>query len=424
MRIVALTHREQVGLIIAGVVLLALLVRALIRRRALTRRLSSVSARLVGSSALAVDGRGGLERALARLEHAAQEGSLKVSEASENRDRLTAALDRVAVGVVVWDEHGNEVCRNERAGAVLGEAYAEAIATELVERLLRDALIGRATSETLELFGPPRRTLAVSAFPLDDGRRSLGAGAIIEDVSERRLLEAVRRDFVANISHELKTPVGALGLLAETIVDEKDTAIIRRLSARMHNESMRLARIIDDLLDLSRIEAEESPAREPVPVHLVVAEAIDRVRQAAEHRKVALDVDEPDHRLTVLGDRRQLVSAVHNLLENAVKYSDAGATVDCSVEVDGDTVSVIVRDHGIGIPTRDLERIFERFYRVDRARSRETGGTGLGLAIVRHVAAHHGGDVTVTSEEGVGSTFALRLPSGPAARRTVTRRAG
>jgi two-component system sensor histidine kinase SenX3 len=152
-----------------------------------------------------------------------------------------------------------------------------------------------------------------------------------------------------------------------------------------------------------------------VPVHLVVAEAVERIRPAAEQQGIAIRVAEPRKNLSVVGDRRQLVSALFNLLDNAVKYSDAGSEVDVRVQVsvEGDRIAVEVRDHGIGIPTRDVERIFERFYRVDRARSRETGGTGLGLAIVRHVASNHQGEVRVASQEGEGSTFTLVLPAGP-----------
>jgi two-component system sensor histidine kinase SenX3 len=207
--------------------------------------------------------------------------------------------------------------------------------------------------------------------------------------------------------------VGALGLLAETLGAEDDPDVVRRLAARMQLESQRVARIIDDLLDLSRIESEEAPLREPVPVHLVLAQAVERIRPAADHRGIGIDAAEPPPRLTVLGDRRQLVSALYNLLENAVKYSDEGSDVQVRARTDGVSVELSVRDRGIGIPGRDLERIFERFYRVDHSRGRDTGGTGLGLAIVRHVAANHRGEVLVESHEGEGSTFTLRLPAGP-----------
>jgi two-component system sensor histidine kinase SenX3 len=256
--------------------------------------------------------------------------------------------------------------------------------------------------------------LVIDATPLHSAA-GLGAIAVIDDVTERRRLEAVRRDFVANISHELKTPVGALSLLAETLLAEDDVEITRRLAERIVTESSRVGRTIEDLLELSRIESGEAPMRSHVPVNLVVAEAVERIRPAAEQAGIDLVVREPNRRLAVLGDRRQLVSAVYNLLDNAVKYSEEGSTVDVFAATDGQNVSISVRDRGIGIPARDLERIFERFYRVDQARSRQTGGTGLGLAIVRHVAENHDGSVAVESRPGEGSVFTLRLPtaSGP-----------
>ena len=263
--------------------------------------------------------------------------------------------------------------------------------------------------------------LRATAIQADDG--PVGVLVVIDDVTDRRRLEAVRRDFVANISHELKTPVGALGLLAETLLAEDDPTVSRRLAERMQTEAFRVGRTIDDLLALSQIEADEAGLRDEVPVHLFIAEAVDRVRPAAEQQGITIEVVEPDPRLVVVGDRRQLVSATYNLLDNAVKYSDRGSSVQVRARTDGRWIDLSVSDHGIGIPRRDLERVFERFYRVDRARSRETGGTGLGLAIVRHVASNHAGEVRVESLEGEGSTFTLRLPvgSGPVA---VTAEAG
>jgi two-component system sensor histidine kinase SenX3 len=223
----------------------------------------------------------------------------------------------------------------------------------------------------------------------------------------------VRRDFVANISHELKTPIGAIALLAETVLAE-DTAEVRdRLAERMLLEADRVGRTIEDLLTLSQIESEQGPERDEIPAHLVLAEAAERIRPAAEHRDITIQVVEPSPRLALLGDRRQLVSALYNLLDNAVKYSDDGSTVEVRAVTNGRTVDLEVEDHGIGIPSADLERIFERFYRVDQARSRQTGGTGLGLAIVRHVATNHEGEIRVESRAGEGSTFTLRLPAAP-----------
>ncbi|MGK2949995.1 MAG: sensor histidine kinase, partial [Acidimicrobiales bacterium] len=294
--------------------------------------------------------------------------------------------------------------------------------TELAELASSDPTIDIAP-RTVDLFGPPRRTVVLSALRLQEAGRPLGVLVVIDDVTDRRRLEAVRRDFVANISHELKTPVGALGLLAETLLAEDDPAVAQRLAGRLLTEAFRVGRTIDDLLELSRIEADEHGGRDDVPVHLFIAEAVDRMRPGAEQKDISIEVDEPTTRLKVAGDRRQLVSAVYNLLDNAVKYSDEGSTVRVRARTDGRRVAISVEDHGIGIPRRDLERVFERFYRVDRARSRETGGTGLGLAIVRHVANNHAGEVEVDSREGEGSTFTLRLPvgSGPVA---VTSEAG
>jgi two-component system sensor histidine kinase SenX3 len=192
----------------------------------------------------------------------------------------------------------------------------------------------------------------------------------------------------------------------------------------MHHEAMRASRTIDDLLELSRIEAGEASMLDPVPVHLVLAEATERASTAAEQRGITLELEEVSHRVQVLGDRRQLVSAIFNLLDNAIKYSSPGSSVEVRATTDGGTVRMSVADHGIGIPRRDLERIFERFYRVDRARSRETGGTGLGLAIVRHVASNHGGEVTVQSREGEGTTFTLVMPAGRGPVAVTVKRAG
>jgi two-component system, OmpR family, sensor histidine kinase SenX3 len=256
-------------------------------------------------------------------------------------------------------------------------------------------------------------SFAVRAAPLGAG---VGGGGLVlllvEDQTERRRVEEVRRDFVANTSHELKTPVGALALLAETVEDAADDPeAVRRFAGRMRQEASRLTNLVQDMITLSRIQAAE-PILDPVPVKLdaVVAEALDRCRMKASARGIEL-VATGTHGLSVLGDEDLLVTALRNLLENAVAYSPDKTRVDVSTRLAGrDAVEISVADQGIGIPERDLERIFERFYRVDPARSRATGGTGLGLAIVKHVTAAHGGEVNVLSTEGAGSTFTLRLP--------------
>ena len=349
------------------------------------------------------------------LERAVRDDGARLAALSRAADRLSQAFCASPDAIVICDERGDVVQRSDAALAFDRARHGPALAEQAVTELLAAALSEGPAERSVDLYGPPRRALLVRAFPLTDDDGLLGAVAIIEDLSERQRLEAVRRDFVANVSHELKSPIGALGILAETMQGEEDRTVSQRLAERMQLEAFRVARIIDDLLDLSRIESEDDPVREPVAVAAVVALAADRIRPVAEHRGITIDVATTPCEVMVNGDRRQLVSAVHNLLENAVKYSDNDSSVEVGARASGSgreaIVEISVRDYGIGIPARDLERIFERFYRVDRARARDTGGTGLGLAIVRHVATNHGGQVRVSSQEGEGSTFTLQFPA-------------
>jgi two-component system, OmpR family, sensor histidine kinase SenX3 len=323
-------------------------------------------------------------------------------QATADAVRLRDALEAVPVGIVIADRNGNIELRN-RAATLSG--HADVLLKDAVERLIAAARRGDAVEERLNLFGPPMRVLIIKAVPFGNG----GALATIDDLSERARLDAVRTDFVSNISHELKTPVGALALLAETLADSDDLEVNRRLANKMVDEAHRAAGTIDDLLELSRIELGGQGERDEVSVSAVMRDAVARHRLTAESFGVEVHLDQAS-RLGVKGNRLQLVSAVSNLIDNAVKYSNRGGVVNVAAEeVDG-AIQIYVADHGVGIPSRDIDRIFERFYRVDRARSRDTGGTGLGLAIVRHIATNHGGDVTVRSREGEGSTFTLRIP--------------
>ncbi len=495
-------------------------------RRAISQRLASLGTRL---GLEPPNDEYNVETSLAYLEQVTGGAAQAVTESSSDAIRLRRSLDTLTQGVVLCDENGAVIYRNARANALMVSRHGDALAAQAVTDVLEDAWHEGSAERTLDLYGPPRRTLQVRARQIDDGRRPLGVIALIEDVSERRRLEEIRRDFVANVSHELKTPMGALGLLAETLVSEPDPDVAQRLAGRIHNEAFRVSRIIDDLLDLSRIESEEAPPREPVLVNLVMADAIERVRATADQRGIEIVLHEPSPPVAVLGDRRQLVSAMHALLENAITYSydnskvavtgavqrfnpnlshpsvggrydgdgdegsgtdpatgelpavradttpaqsEAAAPEEAPVEPvftpeildqysplgqsapgasaatgttaptmpvppvitpegdvagtgpgdtgaasgpnwrieERDNVRLSVQDHGVGIPARDLDRIFERFYRVDHGRSRDTGGTGLGLSIVRHVANNHQGWVDVESREGEGSTFTLVLP--------------
>lgn len=350
-----------------------------------------------------------VETAFARLERAADEADAAARVALHDRDLVAAAVRISSDGVIVVDAAGKVVLRSDAAERFVDPRHSDAIAAEVITELLDRARAGESARRGLQLFGPPRQVLFVEALPLSLND-TVGAVAFVRDVSEARRVENVRRDFVANVSHELKTPIGALALLAETIAMGDDPAIAQQLGERMVREADRLGRIIDDLLDLSLIEAQETPTREPVPVHVLLNDAVEHVQEAADLAGIPIVVAPVPADLLVRCDRRQVVSAIANLLDNAIKYSDPGEPVQLEARLDGERAAVSVRDHGIGIPSRDLERIFERFYRVDRARSRATGGTGLGLSIVRHVAQAHGGEVGVESREGEGSTFTLQLP--------------
>jgi two-component system sensor histidine kinase SenX3 len=263
------------------------------------------------------------------------------------------------------------------------------------------------------LVGSGPRTVGVHGVRLDSGP-ALDPGPValvLQDVTEARRTEAVRRDFVANVGHELKTPVGALALLAEAVqgaADDPET--VQRFAARMRHEADRLTRLVREVIDLSRLQGGEPlPDLVPVSIGAVVAEAVDRTRAAAAAKGIELAVVTRSG-LVVRGVESQLATALTNLLANAVAYSSGGTTIAVGARPRSGFAEIAVTDAGIGIPRPDRARIFERFYRVDQSRASATGGTGLGLAIVKHVASNHGGSVSVWSEEGLGSTFTLRIP--------------
>jgi two-component system sensor histidine kinase SenX3 len=348
-----------------------------------------------------------------------RESAERVARAEAVQHWLLAALDEATDAIVVVDRIGREIVRNAPARRFGGARHGEVLAQDAVSELLNAALDGVTSQRELQLYGPPSQVLQLRSFPLRRDGEVVGAVAFTRDVSEARRVESVRRDFVANVSHELKTPIGALGLLAETMAATDDPKVVQQLADRVVREADRLSRIVDDLLDLSTIEAQESPSRAPIPVRLLVSETVDLVQAAADLAEVPIRVSPQPPEIEIACDRRQMRSALMNLLDNAIKYSGPGEPVEVGAQVVGDRLELVVRDHGIGIPTRDLERIFERFYRVDRARSRDTGGTGLGLAIVRHVVQAHGGEVTVTSSEGEGSTFTIQVPIANGGARTA-----
>jgi two-component system, OmpR family, sensor histidine kinase SenX3 len=346
-----------------------------------------------------------------RQRRAAEQSGITVSQ------MLAHIVSLSPVGIVVVDTYRDVVYTNDRAKE-LG----------LVRDRLLDDRAWLAAQRTLSSGGDvevdlsPRRRQPRGRSGLsvrghvrlltEEDRRF--AVVYVDDQSEHARMEATRRDFVANVSHELKTPVGAMGVLAEALLasaDDPDT--VRRFADKMVAESKRLANMVGELIELSRLQgAEPLPDLEAVDVDTVVAEALSRYRVAADNADIAITTDA----LTgykVLGDQPLLVTALANLVSNAIAYSPNGSPVSISRRRRGDYIEIAVTDRGIGIAAADQERVFERFFRVDKARSRATGGTGLGLAIVKHVAANHNGTIRLWSQPGTGSTFTLSIPAYP-----------
>ncbi len=336
----------------------------------------------------------------------------RLDEAEEATSRLRAAAERSNTGVVIADESGEIVYANPAAQQVLEGRLGDAVAgTRLVALLGRVQATGREEDLELDLYTPARRIVRLRAVPFVESDQVAGAIGYIQDLSGQRRVEAMRSDFLTNAGHEMKTPLGALAVLAETIADTEDPVTRRRLAGRLRVEANRMAQVVDDILTLADIESLETPFA-PLDVGSVVDEAVERVAVAAKAAGVEIQISGTDVDVVVDGNREQIVSAIANLLDNAVKYSiaDDGALVTVMMSPDGDEVAVVVQDHGIGIPPDHIARIFERFYRVDRGRGRRTGGTGLGLSIVKNVAETHGGSVSVSSTPAEGSTFTMRLP--------------
>jgi len=324
-------------------------------------------------------------------------------------DEVIDALE--SAGVVV--DASNNVLKASTAALAYGLVWNQALAhpelIALVDRVRRD---GEPVTVELHLprgpFGEPSVYLQVRVARL--GSRFVLV--LADDRTESHRLDEVRRDFVANISHELKTPIGAVGLLAEALESAADEpAEVRRFAGRLSVEADRLAKLTHEIIELSRVQAADTVAAAArVGIDAVVQQAVDRNRVVAEARHIAL-VTGGERGGEVFGDEGLLVTAVHNLVSNAIQYSPDGSRVGIGVTVSDSAVEIAVTDQGVGIPESERDRVFERFFRVDAARSRNTGGSGLGLAIVKHVVQNHGGEVRVWSHPGSGSTFTIRLPA-------------
>jgi two-component system sensor histidine kinase SenX3 len=354
--------------------------------------------------------------------------SQRVSPKKRERMPAETMLQLLPTAAVLLDS--DDVVRIANSAALQLEVVrGTALSMPELSRLVHDARRTGApqTAElSLDFSEFPRRAISVGARaqPLEGGDVAL----VVDDLTEAKRVESVRRDFVANVGHEIKTPVGALQLLAEAALDARDDPeAVQRFVGRMQHEAQRLSRLVQELLDLSRLQGGEPlPDLTEVAVDAILDEATDRTRLLAESRGIEI-VRGGDAGLTVRGDEGQLVTALANLLDNGVAYSPDGTRVVVAVHLRDSVVEIAVTDQGIGIAEDEQERIFERFYRVDPARSRATGGTGLGLAIVKHIVGNHGGEVTVWSQPGDGSTFTIRLVSGahqPMAEPTVLQEAG
>jgi two-component system sensor histidine kinase SenX3 len=338
------------------------------------------------------------------------------NEMPEPADQVAAIgniLDVIPDAAAVVDSEDRVLAASSNCIA-MGLVYGERLVPIELRALNREAhrlqrTLGREVTVKRSRSGLGDWDARLQVSPLDDTR----ALVIAQDLSEERRLNEVRRDFVANVSHELKTPVGALSLLAEAVqAADGDTERARNFAARMQIEVRRLTAMLSDLVELSRVQ-DEGPLQnsKPTSVDEIIAEAVDGTKITAEQKRIKVVVADDVAVGKILGDESQLVAALRNLISNAIKYSPTGTKVGIGAKRVNDLLEISVTDQGPGISEEDQLRIFERFYRVDQARSRETGGTGLGLAIVKHVCANHGGDCFVWSREGEGSTFTLRFPA-------------
>ncbi|TDW29538.1 sensor histidine kinase [Cryobacterium psychrophilum] len=326
-------------------------------------------------------------------------------------DGIDQVLDALESAGIVLDP-SNNVVKTSAAALTMGLVFnAQLVHTELVELARRVRRTGEPISEDLVLSRGPFNDASLH-YRVRLAR--LGTRYVLilaEDRTESFRLDEVRRDFVANISHELKTPIASVGLLAEALDQAADEpAQVRRFANRLTTESARLGRLTQEIIELSRLQAKDALATpERLNVDEVVAAAVDQSRVVAEAENITIAVGKKSGAF-VYGDEKLLIVAVHNLVSNAVNYSQPGSRVGIGVRRQKNVVEITVTDQGIGIAESDIDRVFERFFRVDQARSRHTGGTGLGLSIVKHVVQNHGGDIRVWSQPGRGSTFTIRLP--------------
>lgn len=348
----------------------------------------------------------------------AQQLSDTIRNISNDKERLTTILKNMADGLIALDATGKILLINPAAAQIFevpedtrGRALIEVNRNQqLTESLQKVYATGELVDTEIQLIYPREIILHAHIAPIKGDERIQGIVLIFTDVSELRRLERIRTEFVGNVSHELKTPLTSIRGYVETLLDmEIEDPLVSKFLKVINKESQRLARLINDLLDLSKLEARRHHQLQPTRLTDVVENVIYVLAPEAEKKKIELTIDLPLNLPRVMGVEEQLDQVLINLMDNGIKYTPAGGEVILSAEADEHWVTIKVADNGCGIPDEDLERIFERFYRVDKARSRQAGGTGLGLSIVKHIVKAHGGDIEVQSEPGVGSTFIVKL---------------
>ena len=359
-----------------------------------------------------------VEIALRGLAKAIDEIEEQRIKADAFRQQLIAALDSLNYGIAIYGQDDQLIHTNPYASSFLSGVHSGALIADAIDELFQTRDGQEVIDQELDVFDNShpssvthsrKKTFYIILRELSIEGNQIGSVVTIEDISEQERLESVRRDFISNISHELKTPIGAIALLTETLLGEPDTDLVQKFAPNILQETERLSETIDDLLSLSRIEHGSTDSFNQIDLLKCIEQAIDRVNTFAKQNEVTVLTSFPPAPVHLFGDELQLTSAFYNILENSVKYKRINqGNVHLTVQQLDDFIEVEISDNGIGIPTKDLDRIFERFYCVDRSHS--GSGVGLGLAIVRHVIVNHEGVIRIESTEGVGTTFFIQFP--------------
>ncbi|MEC9210443.1 MAG: HAMP domain-containing sensor histidine kinase [Actinomycetota bacterium] len=359
-----------------------------------------------------------VEVALRGLAKAIDEIEEQRIKADAFRQQLVTALDSLNYGIAIYGQDDQLIHTNPYASSFLSGVHSGALIADAIDELFQTRDGQEVIDQELDVFDNShpssvthsrKKTFYIILRELSIEGNQIGSVVTIEDISEQERLESVRRDFISNISHELKTPIGAIALLTETLLGEPDTDLVQKFAPNILQETERLSETIDDLLSLSRIEHGSTDSFNQIDILKCAEQAIDRVNIFAKQNEVTVLTSFPPAPVHLFGDELQLISAFYNILENSVKYKRINqGNVHLTVQQLDDFIEVEISDNGIGIPTKDLDRVFERFYCVDRSHS--GSGVGLGLAIVRHVIVNHEGVIRIESTEGVGTTFFIQFP--------------